>query len=126
MSNPISHDAGARLVDQAAQQADHALASTRHLANEAIDGLAGSVEGWRSTAGPALGRISGQAAAYAQGGIDAVRDGSHRLADKARQAGDGTVRYVQHEPVKSLLIAAAAGAALMALAGLVAGRRRRA
>jgi ElaB/YqjD/DUF883 family membrane-anchored ribosome-binding protein len=120
-----THADGAHLVDQAALRAEHALASTRRLANEAIDGMAGSVEDLRATAGPALGRVTGQAAALAQGGIDAVRDGSHRLADKARQAGDGTVRYIQHEPVKAMLMAAATGAALMALVSLVAGRRGR-
>jgi ElaB/YqjD/DUF883 family membrane-anchored ribosome-binding protein len=123
MTNPITGDAGSHLVDQAALQAEHAIASTRRLANEAMDGLSGSVEGLRSTAAPALGRVAEQAGAFTQSGVDAVLNGSHRLADKARQASDGTVRYIQHEPLKSMLMAAATGAALMALVSLVAGRR---
>ena len=123
MSNKFTGDAGAHLVDQAALQAEHAIASTRRLANDAMDGLAGSVEDMRSTAGPALSRVAEQAGALTQSGVDAVLNGSHRLADKARQAGDGTVRYIQDQPVKSMLVAAATGAALMALLSLVAGRR---
>jgi ElaB/YqjD/DUF883 family membrane-anchored ribosome-binding protein len=123
MSNKFTGDAGANLVDQAALQAEHAIASTRRLANEAMDGLSGSVEGLRSSAAPALSRVAEQAGAFTQSGVDAVLNGSHHLADKARQASDGTVRYIQHEPLKSVLIAAATGAALMALVSLVAGRR---
>lgn len=124
MTNKLTGDNAAHLVDQAAQQAEHAIVSTRRLANEAMDGLAGSVEDLRHTASPALSRVAEQAGALTQGGVDAVLNGSHRLADKARQAADGTVRYIQHEPVKSMLMAAATGAALMALVSLVAGRRR--
>jgi ElaB/YqjD/DUF883 family membrane-anchored ribosome-binding protein len=125
MRNSISNDFGAHLANQAAFKAEQALASTRLLANEAIDGLACLVDDLRGATGPALDRVTGQAAVLAQGGIDAVRDGSHRLADKVRQAGDGTVRYIQHEPVKAVLMAAATGATLIALVSLVAGRRSR-
>lgn len=124
MTSKLTGDNAAHLVDQAALQAEHAIASTRRLANEAMDGLAGSVEDLRNTASPALSRVAEQAGALTQSSVDAVLNGSHRLADRARQAGDGTVRYIQHEPVKSMLMAAATGAALMALVNLVAGRRR--
>ena len=63
-----------------------------------------------------------QAAANAMGaaqrGVAAVRDGSHHLVDRAVHAGDSTVAYIRDEPVKSMLIAAATGAALMALLGI--------
>lgn len=123
MTNKLTGESGAHLVDQAALQAEQAIASTRRLANQAMDGLSGSVEDLRSTAAPALSRVAEQAGALTQSGVDAVLNGSHRVAERARQAGDGTVRYIQHEPVKSVLMAAATGAALMALVSLVAGRR---
>jgi ElaB/YqjD/DUF883 family membrane-anchored ribosome-binding protein len=44
---------------------------------------------------------------------------------KAAQASDETVNYIKHEPVKSMLIAAATGAALMALISLFTSRRDR-
>ena len=44
-----------------------------------------------------------------------VHDGARQLRDSALRASDHSVRFVRHEPVKAVLIAAAAGAAVMAL-----------
>ena len=49
------------------------------------------------------------------GMLEGVRETSHQLRVKAEHASDHTMRYVQHEPVKAMLMAAATGAALMAL-----------
>jgi len=57
--------------------------------------------------------------------LDSVRDTSRQLRDKAQQASDSTVRYIRDDPVKSVLIAAATGAALMALISLVSHSRDR-
>ncbi len=73
----------------------------------------------------ATDRASEQALGAAQRGVAAMRDGSHQLVDRAHQASDRTVTYIQHEPVKSMLIAAATGAALMALVGLMTRSRDR-
>ena len=48
-------------------------------------------------------------------GIDAVRDSSAQLREKATQVSDATAGRVRDEPLKAVLIAAAAGAGLMAL-----------
>jgi len=61
-----------------------------------------------------------QASAMANRGMDSVRDTSHLLRVKAEHASDTTVNYIREEPVKSVLIAAAAGATLLALVNLVA------
>ena len=53
-------------------------------------------------------------------GAEAVREGAKQVRDKAHSLGDHTVGYIKDEPVKSVLIAAAAGATLMALLSLVA------
>jgi len=47
--------------------------------------------------------------------LDAVRDTSDRVRDKALEASDKTIAYIRNEPVRSVLIAAATGAALIAL-----------
>ena len=113
------------LVDQVALAADGAIRSTQHLADSALDSLAGAVKDLRHDATPLLNRASEQASALAQRGVDAVRDSSLRLRDSAVQARDGTVLYIKDEPLKSMLIAAAAGAALMALIGLLSRSRDR-
>lgn len=112
------------LVDQAAASADHAIRSTQRVANQALDSLSGSVQDMRSQAAPMLNRTSDQIGALAQRGVDAVRDSSQQLRDKALRASDSAVGYVKDEPVKAMLIAAATGAALMALLGLMARSRR--
>jgi ElaB/YqjD/DUF883 family membrane-anchored ribosome-binding protein len=55
----------------------------------------------------------------AQRSVAAVRNSSQQLLDRAQQASDSTVAYIKDEPVKSMLIAAAAGAALAALVSLL-------
>ena len=114
------------LVDQVAQTADNAIRSTQHLANSALDSLAGSVQDVRHEAAPLLNRAGEQASALAQRGVNAVRESSLKLRDSAVQAKDGAVLYIKDEPLKSMLIAAAAGAALMALVGLLSRSRDRA
>jgi ElaB/YqjD/DUF883 family membrane-anchored ribosome-binding protein len=42
-----------------------------------------------------------------------------RLRDQAMRAGTNTTHYIRAEPVKSVLMAAATGAALMALVSLL-------
>lgn len=57
--------------------------------------------------------------------VEVVRDSTHQLRAQASHAGDSVVKYIRREPVKSVLIAAAAGAALMALVDLMLRTRRR-
>ena len=72
---------------------------------------------------PLLDRATEQASTLAQRGINAVHDSALQLREKAAHSGEVTVRYIQNDPVKAVLIAAATGAALMALVGLI-GRSR--
>jgi len=104
------------VVDQAAQSADQAIKSTQRVAKEALESLSGGVEDVRLQAAPLLNRATEQASALAQRGVDAVRE-------RAMHASDSTVNYIKDEPVKAILIAAAVGAALMALVSLM-GRSR--
>jgi ElaB/YqjD/DUF883 family membrane-anchored ribosome-binding protein len=69
-------------------------------------------------------RVAERASALAHQGVDTVRERSHQLGDSAHRVADGTRHYVQDQPVKSLLIAAATGAALMGLLAFLAGSRR--
>ena len=54
--------------------------------------------------------------------MEAVRDTSQQLREKAMLATDSTVGYIKDEPIKSMLIAAATGALLMGLVSMM-GRR---
>lgn len=118
-------DQPANIADQAAHSADVAIKSTQRVANEALDGLAGSVQNARSQVGPMLDRATEQASALAHRGLDAVRNGSQQLREKAVHATDTTSTYIRNDPIKAVLIAAATGAALMALVSLLSRSRDR-
>ena len=107
------------LADQMTQSADDAIRSTQRLANETVEGLAHAMQDMRTQAMPMLNRASEEVSTLAQRGVDSVRETSQHLREKTRDAADGTVQYIKDEPVKAMLIAAATGAALMALVSLI-------
>ena len=109
----------AALGDAATRSIDQALESTRQVANDALDGLSNTAHQLRDNSVPVIDRVSERAQALARQSLDAVRDRSQQLQERARRTSDDTVHYIQDEPVKAMLIAAATGAVLMALAGLL-------
>ena len=66
-----------------------------------------------------------QADALMQRGADALRSTTQHLRDSVSHANDVATEYVRKEPVKALLIAAVAGAALVTLVGLISRARSR-
>jgi len=125
LSNPPTESSNP-LTEQAAQSADRAIQASQRVTNRAFDSLAGSVQDLKHEVAPMLNRATGEVSAFAQRGLDAVRQGSQQLQDQARRASDSSMDYVRHEPLKSILIAAATGAALMALVGMLSRSRDRA
>jgi ElaB/YqjD/DUF883 family membrane-anchored ribosome-binding protein len=107
------------LVDHAVESADHAIKSTQHVANVALESLSDSVHDLRKQAAPLVHNVGERAGALLQSGVNGVRETSEHLRDTALRASDGTVKYIKEDPIKAILIAAATGAALMALIGLV-------
>jgi ElaB/YqjD/DUF883 family membrane-anchored ribosome-binding protein len=53
-----------------------------------------------------------------------LQQGTQQVKAQFNQVTDSAIAYVKDEPVRAMLIAAAAGAALMALANLLASTRR--
>lgn len=90
-----TREASNGLIQHATQSADAALHTTQRVAHDAMAGLSHSLQ----TAG-------------------------HQVSDGMHHASDRTVAYIRDEPVKAVLIAAATGAALAALARVVAQPRR--
>ncbi len=122
MNNKIL-EASSATADHAAQSAEQAIKSTQRAANELLGSLSDTVQNIHSQTTPALNRAGEQANAVVQRGIDAVRDSSALLRDKAQHASESTVSYIKHEPVKAMLIAAATGATLMVLITLMSRSR---
>jgi ElaB/YqjD/DUF883 family membrane-anchored ribosome-binding protein len=111
------------MADQAAKNADGAIRTTQRLATESLDSLAEKVHELHDKAVPAINRLASEAESLARRGLESVRDTSAHLRERAVKASDNTVGYIKDEPLKSVLIAAATGAALMALVSLIARSR---
>jgi len=114
-AKPLAEEA-TNIADHAADSANAAIRSTQNVANSAFDRMSNSVEGVRDRASPLIDRWSSQAEMAARRSVDAVRD-------RAMQASNATTGYIKDEPLKAVFIAAAAGAALMALLSLTRSRR---
>lgn len=121
-SKPLAQQAQ-DTADQAASSTQSAIRSTQRAADQAFDTISNKVEEVRNNAGPTLSRVTSQAEAAARRGIEAVRDTSQQLRERALRAQDSTVGYIKDEPIKSMLIAAATGALLMGLIGLMSRSR---
>ena len=57
--------------------------------------------------------------AFLRSGVDTVLQTSQQLSEGAQNATAKTVHFIQDEPIKAVLIAAATGAVLMALVSMV-------
>ncbi|OIQ73449.1 hypothetical protein GALL_449170 [mine drainage metagenome] len=123
LNKPV--DAASSLIDQASQSADQAIKSTQQAATEALQVLSQALHDLRHQAVPLAEHAADQVASLTQRGLDGVQETSHHLRVKAEHASASTVNYIKHDPMKSVLIAAATGAALMALISLVSHSRDR-
>ncbi|MBE2242649.1 MAG: hypothetical protein IAE86_07830 [Burkholderiaceae bacterium] len=103
-------DAARRIFDNAAAAAQHA-SSRRGVASGALND-ASKRAGGAHDAADSLGHQT----------LDLMRNGARQLSHQARHARDATIVHVRHEPVKSMLMAAAVGAGLMAVAAYLTRR----
>ena len=113
-------DRAAEAADKVGDSVDNAVDKTRRATNDALDTVSDVVDEARDKAEPTVRRLATQAETLARRSMDAVRDGSQQLREQATEMTDRTTRYVKDEPLKAVLIAAAAGAALMAVLTAVA------
>jgi ElaB/YqjD/DUF883 family membrane-anchored ribosome-binding protein len=107
------------------------LANASNMLDRSVQRGAAALHDGADAAHQALGDLSqharqlqADAGHLSQRGLDALRDSTRQIRQGAHRAGERTVGYIQDEPVKAVLVAAAAGAALMALIGLM-GRSHR-
>ena len=109
-----SNDNLKHLGEDASTLASAVAQGTEHAVRSAQEGLTVA----RNQSGAALKQFAQHTEALAHDGMEVVREGAHQLREKSMHVKDATATYIQHEPVKSVLIAAAVGATLMALVAL--------
>lgn len=120
MQNPNMnrlHENIDHLADAAITGADHAIAATQRTANDALDAAQDKVTGLRDSANGAMARAAAQVDDITRRGVERAKEATAEVRHQVSRAGERTVVYIQDEPVKSVLIALAAGAALAALLG---------
>jgi ElaB/YqjD/DUF883 family membrane-anchored ribosome-binding protein len=111
-------------AERAADQSIHMIRETRDATDNALDALSGGVESLAHRA-PEMGRrLEAKVESLAQRGIDQVRGTGAQVRDRVSVAGDRTLTRIQDEPVKAVLIAAAAGAVFAVLLGMWNSRRQ--
>ena len=124
LTTTLPHAAG-QGIESLAQRADSAIESTRSAANGALDSLQSGVSTLRDTAPSALARAAAQVDDLTRRGIEGARAASSQVRHQLAAVNDRTCGYVRDEPMKSVLIAAATGAAAAALIGWLVRSRSR-
>ncbi len=113
MSNPRAtmdklQEAAARRGEQLAEEMNDALDSAHDMAHDALSEAEDAVSRLHRKAKPAINK-------YARRSEEFLRSGLARSKDAGLRAKDATEAYVADQPLKSVAIAAATGAAVAAL-----------
>lgn len=114
-------EAATTASDKVASKAESTMESARSLANEALDKAEVKVRTLREDIKPAIDAISSRVHDMAEQGRAAYAGKSAQAREKFNSVASKTSAYVSEQPIKSIAIAAAAGAVLATLLG----RRRR-
>lgn len=112
------------LAHEALDGAQKTLDATRDLANDSLDGAQKQVRKLRREVNPSVNDLAERAQEFATRSIDYCANATDRARHQFHQASDATTRYVSEQPGKSILLAAAAGAALSMLFLSARSRRR--
>jgi len=116
-------DSARHVADDVLQSAQDAVQSTRDAANNSLEKAEQSVRALRSQTDPVIDDLAARAQELASRSIDYCAETSARARRQMQEAADATTKYVAEQPGKSLVIAAASGAALATLVLWISRRR---
>lgn len=102
-------------AERAANAADDMLEDTRRAASEAARSVHNGIDDLRDSVPATVSRVAAQAEDLTRRGVDRAVEAAHHLRERSAQLGDATVHRIQNQPVKAVMIAAAAGAAIALL-----------
>lgn len=105
-------DAARNAADNVSSSAQDAVQSTRRLANDALDKAENGVKRVKEEVDPVIDDLAAKAQEFASRSISYCAEASERARRQFNETADATCRYVSDQPGKSMLMAAAAGAAL--------------
>ncbi|MCA0174742.1 MAG: hypothetical protein LCH73_00380 [Proteobacteria bacterium] len=122
MQQPTTPNVQAK-TQEVADKAEQALDATRRAAGDAMGRAQEALDSARTRVPEAFSDAAHRMEELARDGIHRAREFGHDVRERAHRAGDSTVTYIRDEPVKSVLIAAAVGAAIATVASLLARSR---
>ena len=126
-TSPMSRDAmsGARQTsDDLQQTAGKAMDSTRDFANQAMDKVEGKAHELRANVDPLVDMLSARAQKLARQSMDMAAEAKDKAQQSLSRYANVTTQYVTEQPVRSVLIAAAVGAAVALLVSSTRNRNR--
>jgi ElaB/YqjD/DUF883 family membrane-anchored ribosome-binding protein len=96
--------------------------SAHDAAQSALSSASSKLDNFQNGVKPTVERFASRGAEMAQSGLDATRQAGHRAKVAASRYASACENYVTEQPMKSVAIAAAAGATLAALLLLARSR----
>lgn len=107
----------AHTLDAAAGRTEQAIRKTQHSANAAFDAMADGVTHIGEAAPRAIETAATRVEELTRRGIESVLRARDEARAQVERAGDATAIRIREQPLKSMLLAAAAGALLALLMG---------
>jgi ElaB/YqjD/DUF883 family membrane-anchored ribosome-binding protein len=120
--NPTTIKTPSQIADEACQTANDAIETTRAYAQNAINATGEKVRDLYRDGEPAE-QLAARVQQAVRRGLDAASSTSVQAQRRFEQAAEATGKYIADQPVRSMLVAAATGAAITALIVLASRRR---
>lgn len=117
-ASKLANEAGPAIrhaSDEVLKSAGSAVESTRLYANDALDKAEDKVRQLRGSIDPMVDQLASKAQKLARQSMDMAAEAKDRAQQSFNRAADVTTRYVAEQPLRSVLIAAAVGAAVALL-----------
>ncbi|MDM0043715.1 hypothetical protein QTH91_04400 [Variovorax dokdonensis] len=113
--NSSTSKSAAELADELRSTANDAVESSRSYAQNAVNAAGEKVRDLRRDAEPAMEQLAARVQQAVQRGLESASRTSARAQKQFETAADRTGQYIADQPVRSILLAALAGAAVTAL-----------
>jgi ElaB/YqjD/DUF883 family membrane-anchored ribosome-binding protein len=114
---------GQAWADNAADKVQDSIRDAQKTANEPGEKLSKKVEAARSQAVTSIKKVADQTRAVVRQGMEAANTATKQVRDTAMHASDSLVAFTKENPIKTILVAAASGALLLALFNVLARSR---
>jgi len=108
--------------DDMLDSAGQTLQATREHANSALDKAESKVRELRGSVDPMVEMLASKAQKMARQSLDMASEAKERAEKSFKNAADATTRYVSEQPMRSVLMAAAVGAAVALLVSATRNR----